>query len=100
MSDLIDSDGVTRSRLFTVSTFYRILIALRRRQGKPHVRADIVLRTLWPCSYLIPRLYWGEGVAFIGSAAKPLNSLNVVLRHALAVAARRLARLLQEREGF
>jgi hypothetical protein len=56
-----------------VSTFYRILIALRRRQVEPHVRPDKVLRHAMAVGVHRTEMGLGDGEALVGSEPNPLN---------------------------
>jgi len=67
-----------------VSVFYRILISLRRRQVKPHVRADIVLQHAQAFEVKDPEIVLGGGDALVRSEAISLHSLSIVLLRATA----------------
>src|ERR1700719_2879079 len=68
-----------------VPAFFRILVALRRRQGEPHVREDIVLRATLALHVHVPEKELCLGSALVRCEAIPRQRLCIVLQHAMAV---------------
>jgi len=60
-----------------VSSFYAILVALRRRQAEPHVGKNVILREN-------AQVELGWGVALLSGRQEPFSRLRRVLRHALS----------------
>jgi hypothetical protein len=68
-----------------ITKFFRILIALRRRQVDPHKRPDIVLRHAPAVGVHDADIVLSSGLALVGRLPIPTHRSRIILRDTLAV---------------